>query len=115
MDPWVVAGIELETRGWTFIEPGIELDDLVRARGPVLGDGVWVAAVIEKIEPEPEVIVLEFVGTVQNIDPWVVSGIQLVRDDQTQISGDVTVGSLVSVRATLQQDGTWHADQIIID
>jgi hypothetical protein len=33
-DPWRVAGIALETRTWSAIDPGIEPGDIVRARGP---------------------------------------------------------------------------------
>jgi hypothetical protein len=113
-DPWVVAGITLDTRLWTAVDPGIEHGDEVRVRGPILADGTWVAASIEKTVPPFKEITLEFVGTVNNIEPWVISGIVLVVDEQTNITGDVQIGSLVSVHSTRKNDGSWHADQITL-
>jgi hypothetical protein len=97
-----------------MIDTDIQAGDLVHVQGPVLEDGTWVAAAITKVgeNPNPEAVTLEFTGTVNSIDPWVVSGIQLVVDTTTQISGDIQVGALVKVRATLQPDGLWHADEI---
>ncbi len=114
IDLWVISGISLETRAWTAIDPGIKPGDEVRVRGPILEDGTWVAASIESVASQPEEITLEFVGTVNSIEPWVITGIVLVIDESTEINGDVEVGSLVSVHATRDGDGNWHADQITL-
>ena len=114
IDPWVISGKTITVRPWTLITNDIQDGDLVRVQGPVLEDGTWVAASITKVEeiPTPEVVSLEFTGTVNSINPWVVSGIQLVVDAGTQLSGEIQIGSLVKVRATLQPDGLWHTDEI---
>jgi hypothetical protein len=114
IDPWVISGKTVIIRPWTLIDSNIQAGDLVHVQGPVLEDGTWVAASIAKVgeNQNPEAVTLEFTGTVNSINPWVVSGIQLVVDAATQISGEIQVGALVKVRATLQPDGLWHADEI---
>ena len=112
IDPWRVSGIAFETRPWTIIEPGIEVGDRVRVSGRILDDGVWVAAVIEKLEDEPRHTVV-LVGVVDSIDPWVVNGLPLVVDEETVIVGDIEVGTLVWVEIELRPDGTWLARRIV--
>jgi hypothetical protein len=114
IDPWVISGKSVVVRPWTLLDSDIQDGDLVHVQGPVLKDGTWVAAAITKVtaNPTPEAVTLEFTGTVNSIDPWVISAIQLVVDAGTQISGEIPVGALVGVRATLQPDGLWHADEI---
>jgi hypothetical protein len=116
IDPWVISGRTIVVRAWTSIDEGIEPGDLVHAQGPVLEDGTWVAASITLVEetPEPENVTLEFTGIVNSTNPWVISGIQLVVDGDTQFSGEITTGALVKVRATLQSNGVWHADDITL-
>jgi hypothetical protein len=113
-DPWVIAGRTVIVRTWTAIDEGIESGDLVHVQGPVLDDGTWVAASITLLEEveELEDVTLEFTGIVNSTNPWVISGIQLVVDGDTQFSGEITTGALVKVRATLQSNGVWHADDI---
>jgi hypothetical protein len=110
--PWVVAGVPLETRVWTAIDLEIEPGDQVRVRGPILEDGIWVAASIEKNSLAPEEVTLELVGAVNSLDPWVVSGILLVVDDQTEIIGEIQQGSLVSAYLVRQSNGNWYTERI---
>lgn len=112
IDPWTVAGISFETREWTEIEPGIEVGDLVRVEGRILEDGTWAASEITQLDEEKRVLRIVFVGTVENMDPWVVSGIPLVVNDQTFIEGDIAVGNLVKVTVSILPDGTWLATRI---
>jgi NDP-sugar pyrophosphorylase family protein len=111
IDPWVVSGIAFETRDWTEIETGIEVGDAVKVEGRILEDGTWVAVEIKRLDDE-EALYFEFVGTVDSTDPWAVSGIPLVVDDETEIKGDVTVGDLVKVEGRILADGTWLATEI---
>lgn len=114
--PWHVASISFEIRDWTAIEPGIAVDDLVRVRGVILEDGTWVAATIDQIgdddndDDDNNIIIL--VGVVNNIDPWIVNGLQLFVTDQTVIVGNIVVGDLVVVRIRLLEDGTWQVLRI---
>jgi hypothetical protein len=112
IDPWVISGIPVVIRLWTFFEAGVQPGDRVHVQGPVLEDGTWVASAITLVDEIPEDVTLEITGIVNNTDPWVVSGIQLVVDAGTQLSGEIVTGSLVRVRATLQPGGVWHADEI---
>lgn len=111
IDPWVVSGIAFETREWTEIEAGIEISDTVKVEGQILEDGTWVAVEIKRLD-DGEALYFEFVGTVDSIDPWVVSGVPLAVDDETEIQGDVVVGDLVKVEGRILADGTWLATEI---
>jgi hypothetical protein len=114
VDPWVISGKTVQIREWTMIDSTIQEGDLVHVQGPVLEDGTWVAAAIFSAGATPEGVALQFTGTVNNTNPWVIGGIQLVVDGNTQFSGQITTGALVQVRATLQPDGLWHADEILL-
>lgn len=106
IDPWQVAGLDFETRSWTVIAPGVQIGDQVRVRGSILSDGTRVADSITSLtEMLPNTVV--FIGTVASMDPWVVNGLQLAVTGDTQILGDMTVGTLVRVEAMLLSDGTW--------
>ena len=103
MDPWVVAGIAFETRDWTVIEEGLEIGDLVQVKGQVMEDGTWVASEISLYDQTLTVILI---GRVFSMDPWVVSGVTLNVDDETQIADGITIGMLVRVEMLMQPDGT---------
>lgn len=105
-DPWQVGGIGFETRPWTIVAPGIGVGDRVQVSGSILSDGTWVA---DTITPLADIVpnTVTFVGVVAGINPWVVNGLPLVITDDTAIIGNITVGSLVVVRAQLLPDGTW--------
>jgi hypothetical protein len=111
IDPWIVSGIAFETRDWTEIETGIEVGDAVKVEGRILEDGTWVAVEIKRLDDE-EALYFEFVGTVDSVDPWIVSGFPLAVDDETEIKGDFTVGDLVKVEGRILPDGTWLATEI---
>ncbi|MFQ5399953.1 MAG: DUF5666 domain-containing protein [Anaerolineae bacterium] len=111
MDPWLVAGIEFETRDWTVIEPDIKVGDLVRVTGSVLPDGTWVAATIDLIDGDSDLIIV-LVGIVESMDPWTINGITIVVDENTTFSGDISEGDLVWVEIQLSPDGTWVATSI---
>lgn len=111
IDPWVVAGIPFETREWTEIEPELEGGDLVRVKGRIMEDGAWVAFEIERLD-EDMALRFVLVGTVTSMDPWVVSGIPLVVDDDTVIVGEITIGMLVRVEIAILPDGTWQVTEI---
>jgi len=111
IDPWLVAGIEFETRDWTVIEPDIKVGDLVRVTGSVLPDGTWVAATIDLIDGDAGLTIV-LVGIVESMDPWTINGITIVTDENTTFSGDISEGDLVWVEIQLSPDGTWVATSI---
>lgn len=111
IDPWVVAGIPLETRAWTEIEGPIELGDRVRVKGRILPDGTWLANEIELLDRETG-LSFAFAGTVEATEPWVVSGISLAVDAETEIVGPIELGDQVVVEGRILPDGTWLATEI---
>ncbi|MGB4870136.1 MAG: DUF5666 domain-containing protein, partial [Candidatus Promineifilaceae bacterium] len=46
------------------------------------------------------------------LDPWIVSGLPLVTNEQTLIEDGIEVGDLVRVTARIRPDGTWLAVRI---
>jgi hypothetical protein len=109
VDPWTIAGIDLETDPYTVIDEGIGEDDRVRVQGLVLDDGTRVAEAIKWDDRDR--LAFAFVGTVERMDPWQVSGIALAVDDDTEIDPGVDVDGLVRVTGHLA--GTeWVAERI---
>jgi hypothetical protein len=106
-DPWTVAGRELETNDSTSIEEELEVGDLVRVRGIITDDETWVAYSIESTDEQTDPIII-LIGVVDSIDPWSVNGISLNVTDETEIQGDITVGTIVRVEILLLEDGTWE-------
>ena len=111
VDPWMVAGIELEMRLYTVIDEGIGEDDQVRVQGIILDDGTWVVETIKWVDQDGPAFA--FVGTVEQTDPtWRVRGVELVVHDGTEIDEGVGVGSLVRVEGTVSAEQGWVADRI---
>ncbi|MCB8990693.1 MAG: FecR domain-containing protein, partial [Ardenticatenaceae bacterium] len=111
MDPWVVAGLPFEVESWTVIDPEMAVGDLVRVNGRIRSDGTWVATEIERLDDDTLLQII-FVGTVDGMAPWVVSGLPLVTDEESLIDDDIAVGDLVRVTAVIRNDGTWLATRI---
>ena len=112
IDPWLVGGIGFEVAEWTQIDPGIEVGDTVRVSGVILADGTWLATEIELLTGS--VLQIVFVGEVNNLDPWVISGLPISTDENTLIEGEISVGDLVRVTAWIGDDGTWLATHILL-
>ena len=104
IDPWIVSGIGFEVDEFTQIDEGIELGSLVHVAGQILSDGTWLATEISLVE-DGEITVV-FVGTVDNIDPWIVSGISLTVDVDTVIEDGIVVSDTVRVTAVILPDGS---------
>jgi len=61
-------------------------------------------------------VVVEFSGVVESIDNemWQVDGLALTITDDTQVSGLVSIGQRVTVRAQVMNDGTLNALRIVV-
>jgi len=110
-DPWTVAGQELETSDATLIEEGLEVGDIVRVRGIITEDEKWVAYSIESTDKQTDPIIL-LIGVVDSVDPLSANGISLNVTDETDIQGEVAVGTIVRVEILLLEDGTWEVISI---
>ena len=107
---WVISGqtIDLDEDSQVIGSP--EVGDVVAVHGLILDDDIWLAHAIRLLEDqEPD---FDFTGTVNSIDPWVVSGIGFNTAPWTVIEPDINVGDLVRVRGTISTDGTWVATSI---
>ena len=111
IDPWIVAGISFETDEFTEIAEDIEVGSLVHVEGQVLADGTWLATEISLLD-ENEPIVVTFVGTVESMDPWLVSGVSLATDEDTAVDEGIEVGDTVRVTAVILPDGSFLATTI---
>jgi hypothetical protein len=109
MNPWVVAGIAFETRDWTVIDEGLEIGDLVQVKGQILEDGTWVASEVTRYD---QTLTIILIGRVFSMDPWVVSGVTLNVDEETQIADGITIGMLVRVEMVMQPDGSLRVVRI---
>ncbi len=107
MDPWVVAGVTLETNETTQIEDGLQIGTPVWVRGVVIENETWVAYSIESTEDQFDPIII-LIGVVDSVDPWVVNGITLNVTGETEIQGAITPGTIVRVEILLLPDGTWE-------
>ncbi len=112
IDPWSIAGIEIETNDETQIEEDLQVGDLVRVKGLILEDGTWLANSIELAEEQIDPIII-LIGIVDSVDPWVVNGIQLNVTEDTDIQGTITPGMFVRVEILLLPDGTWEVLSIV--
>ncbi len=112
-DPWIMAGMELETNDLTQIEEGLQVGDLVRVQGFILEDGTWLATSIQRAEEQIDPIII-LIGKVDSVDPWVVNGIQLNVTEDTDIQGTITPRTFVRVEILLLPDGTWEVLSIVL-
>jgi hypothetical protein len=108
--PWIVSGITLETGPGTVIDAEVEVGSIVHVEGRILEDGTWMASEIALLDQAWSGV--ELVGQVEGTEPWVVSGVTLAVDGETEIEGEIEVGDWVRVRAQVLPDGTWLAREI---
>lgn len=113
LDPWVVAGVGFTVDAFTQIDSGIEVGSLVRVSGQVLADGTWLATSITLLDMAAP-LQITFVGIVNTIDPWRVSGIALVVDEETTIEAGIVVGDEVRITAVILPNGTLLARTITL-
>jgi len=111
MDPWLVSGVSLETADWTEVDAGLQEGDRVKVEGRILEDGTWLAEEIKLLDPDKP-LKFEFVGRVSSLDPWVVAGIDLAVDEETEIEADIAVGDTVKAEGRILEDGSWLAGEI---
>lgn len=109
-ESWLISGIEIDIDDSTEIIGEIELGDLVKVEGWILEDSTWVAEEIKLGDPDDRKF--EFVGVVENIDPWVISGIEIATREWTEIETGIGVSDTVKVEGLILEDGSWLADEI---
>lgn len=111
IDLWQVAGISFAVDDFTEIDSGIDIGDLVYVEGRILAGGTWLATEIRLLSDEG--LTFSFIGTVDAVDPWIISGIPITVDAGTLIDDTIEVGALVRVHGRILPDGDWLAALIV--
>ncbi len=110
MTPWTVSGITFTTTEQTEIDAGIEIGARVKVEGRILDDGTWLAEEIKLLDDQS--LTFDFVGEVNSMNPWVVSGISITVNSSTTIESGIEVGDTVRVTGHVLPNGTLLADRI---
>jgi hypothetical protein len=111
IDPWVVSGIHFDVSSRTEIDDGIAVGSRVKVEGRVLDDGIWLAdeiKLLEDLQPRR----FDFVGRVSRIDPWIIGGLDVAVDGDTEIDDGIEPGDMVRVKGVILPDGTLLARRI---
>jgi len=109
-DIWIISGIKVTIGVSTTLNGDFAVGNPVVAEGVIKADGTWLASSIDLVTPEG--YHFEFIGVVQSLNPWTVSGVSFDTAAWTEIDADIKVGDNVRVTGTINADGVWVAEQI---
>jgi hypothetical protein len=109
-DSWTISNMTIGITSTTTIDQGLVVGDLVKVEGWIQTDGDWIASSIRLTNAQDNQF--EFTGTIENMDPWVVSKISLEIQDWTVIDAGLQVGDIVHVSGEITSDGFWVATTI---
>jgi hypothetical protein len=109
-DVWIISGIQVTIGVSTTLNGDFVVGNPVVAEGVIKADGTWLASSIDLVTPEG--YHFEFIGVVQSLNPWTVSGVSFDTAAWTEIDADIKVGDNVRVTGTINADGVWVAEQI---
>lgn len=107
---WVISGLETWVDEDTIIESNFQPGDVVRVKGWILENGEWLARSILQLEQVENNFF--FTGTIESIDPWIVSGREFEAREWTEIDEALTNGSMVRVEGHIDSNGVWVAASI---
>jgi hypothetical protein len=107
---WVISGIKVTVDANTTLYSDFVIGNPVAVEGVVKEDGTWLATTINLVTPEG--YLFEFIGEVQSISPWIVSGVGFDTADWTEIDSDIKMGNQVRVAGSVNADGIWVAETI---
>ena len=107
---WTISGAPIAVNSATEIEAGITTGEVVRAQGQIQEDGAWLAQKIRRADENNREFM--FVGQVESMDPWRVSGVSFETDSDTQINSRISLGDRVRVSGRILEDGRWLARNI---
>ena len=110
---WVVGGYALIVNPFTLIDGSPQKGLLAEVKSVLLSDGTILAKQISIRLPTDEV---QFEGLIQSLsaNEWVVDGVAVRIDSQTQVVGSPAVGSQVEVQGLLLPDGAVLARRIVV-
>jgi len=107
---WIISGIKVTVDENTTLYGDFVVGNPVKVDGMIKEDGTWLAKTINLVTPEG--YRFEFIGEVQSISPWIVSGVGFDTADWTEIDAEIQVGDKVRVSGLVEADGKWVAESI---
>ncbi len=107
---WTISGIKVTVDASTTLNGDFEAGNPVVVEGVIREDGTWLATTINLVTPEG--YRFEFIGVVQSLSPWMVSGVSFNTADWTEIDADIKVGDKVRVSGMVSINGIWVAESI---
>ncbi len=111
-DEWIVASVPFSVTQQTVISGSLQVGDYAVVEGHLLDGGNRIA---DSIVPATETITTtSFTGSVDStgVESWVVGGVTVKVNNDTQIDNDIQVGDPVRVTFVVQEDGSWLALKI---
>lgn len=107
---WLVSGQLIYLAEETTLRGNVSVGDVVEVTGWILSDGRWVAGTISR-QNAPQ-LTFTFSGLVEQMEPWIVGGIDFEVALWSIIPPSVGVGDFVTVRGVVMPDGTRVASSI---
>ena len=107
---WVISGMQVTVDASATLYGDFAIGHSVVVEGMIKEDGTWLVTSINLVTPAG--YRFEFVGLVQSLSPWTVSGVSFDAADWTEIDADLTVGEQVRVAGMVSADGLWVAERI---
>ena len=109
-DGWVISGIKVAVDENTTVDGDFEIGSPMMAVGVTMENGTWLATSMSLVSPHE--YRFEFIGRLESLSPWTVSGISFDTAEWTEMDDDLRVGDQVRVTGTIGTDGTWIAARI---
>jgi hypothetical protein len=107
---WNISGIEVTVDANTILNGDFVVGHPVAVTGIINADGMWLALSIDLVTSTE--YRFDFIGMVQSINPWIVSGVRFDTADWTEIDADIQIENKVHVTGLVSADGIWVAEQI---
>jgi hypothetical protein len=109
---WVVNGVSFLVTEETSISGAPIVGDSIHVVGRILETGEYVADMVKLSKMDKEILC--FSGVVDSISDtaWVISGQNIVINEDTELDDGLAIGSEVEVRFTVQDDESWLALEI---
>jgi hypothetical protein len=107
---WTISGIKVAVNENTVLNGEFVVGHPVSVIGIIEEDGTWLALSIDLVTMEG--YRFDFIGPVQSMNPWVVSGIGFDTAEWTEIDTGIDVGNRARVTGVVSADGIWVAERI---
>ena len=116
-DAWTIDGKVVIITAETEVDGQIKVGDLVKVEAILGSDGSLTAKEVklaQSEDPEDTSEDTEFTGIVEAMaaDAWTIDGKVVIMTAETEVDGQIKVGDLVKVEATLGSDGSLTAKEV---